>query len=228
MPGRQRRQPPADEPGARAEREVATLAGLDEEAVEPVERGRRRLGRIDEALPCPVRAQPRVVADDGQPVAFGAADPLAGGLRDRLEDRRLVGRRGPAGGAGFAERAPDPVERQCHPVPRWLDLLDRTEAGRQDRRPVGGLRRPAPPDRPPPRPRRHRPAPGSPRSDARRGPRASRPHGPGPGRAGGTRRCPVTHGHRRVSASTRPPSSVTRKRGDQPDARRCSAQAIDW
>ncbi len=42
------------------------------------------------------------------------------------------------------------------------------------------------------------------------------------------RAAPGTHGQRRVSASTRPPSSVTRNRGDQPDARRCSAQALDW
>ena len=124
MAGGQGGQPPGDEAGPRPEREAAPLAGLEEQVVEAVEGRRGRLGRGDEALPCPAPVEPAVVANDGHPVALGGADPLAGGLRDRLEERRLVG-------------ALD--ERQRDPVARRLDLLDRAEAGGANRLAVAAV-----------------------------------------------------------------------------------------
>ncbi len=58
--------------------------------------------------------------DDDHAVALGAPDALAGGLGDAIEHRRLVG-----------------GEAQRHPVPRRLDLADRVEPGRRERRVVG-------------------------------------------------------------------------------------------
>ena len=93
---------------------LATFAGLHQEAVEAVKGRGWGLGRGNESLPCPAPVEPAVVANDGDVVALGGADPLARGLGDRLEDGGLVS-------------AAD--ERQCDPVARRLDLLDRVEAG---------------------------------------------------------------------------------------------------
>ena len=63
--GREGRAPPADEAGARPEREVAPLAGLEQQVVEPVERRGRRLGSgATKPSPGPVAAGRGVVADD--------------------------------------------------------------------------------------------------------------------------------------------------------------------
>jgi hypothetical protein len=115
--------PPADERRARPEREVAPLAGLEQQVVEAVERDRRRLRGLGEALPQPAPAETRVVADDDDAARLGLANPLAGGLRDAVERALLVG-------AG---------EGQRHPVAGRLDLLDRVEA--RLREGVGELRR---------------------------------------------------------------------------------------
>ena len=82
VPGRQGRAPPADERGARAEREVTPLAGLEQQVVEAVEgNGRRFVGR-DEPVARVAGGRAGVVADDGHAVTLGAADPLPGRLRD--------------------------------------------------------------------------------------------------------------------------------------------------
>ena len=57
-------------------------------------------------------------------------------------------------------------------------------------------------------------------------PAGSAPHATGP--RGTYALPPPISGQPRVSARARPPSAATRKRGVQPDAARCSAQARDW
>ena len=122
--GGQRGPPPGDEPGPRTEREMAPLPGLEEEVVEPIEGGGVGLGRRHEPLTRAARIDARVVAHDRDLGLLGAADPLPGGLRDPLEDGRLVD-------AGR--------ERQRDAVARGLDLLDGMEAGRLDRGAEGAL-----------------------------------------------------------------------------------------
>ena len=181
--------PPADERRARPEREVAPLAGLQQQVVEAVERDRGRLLRRAEALPQPAPAQPRVVADDDDAARLGLADPLPGRLRDPLERRLLVG----------------PGERQRHPVARRLDLLDRVEAGPGEG--VGVVRgRRAPRRR---RRRRRRPRPRAAPRPRRGGPRR-RPREPveiGP--RGTYALNPPIWGHGRSSARTPGPPGST-------------------
>ncbi len=146
MAGGERRLPPGDEAGARTEREVPSLARLEQQVVEAIEGDGGGLGRGGEALPCPLDTGPRVVPDHDDTGLLGAADALAGGLGDRVEDGRLIRAR---------------TERQGYAVTRRLDLLDRVEAGCLDRRAEQPRRSPAPPDRR--RRRRPRRPPGRPR-----------------------------------------------------------------
>ena len=82
--------PPGDERLARTERELPALARFEEQIVEAVERGRSRGDGRLEPLPCPVGPAADVVPPDLQPVALGAADPLAGRLGDAGKDGLLV------------------------------------------------------------------------------------------------------------------------------------------
>ena len=151
------------------------------------------------------------MADHDQRRAFGGTDPLTRRLRDMAEGEHLVDA---------------VVQRQRDPVARRLDLLDRREAGGPDGRHEGLVRgrdlRVRGDDidaRSPPGPRP--PRSGAPRVDA-----LAAPTGAGP--RGMYALPPPMSGHERSRLSTRPPSSRTKNRGRQPDARRCSAQASDW
>ena len=117
MPGRQRRQPPADEVLPRPEGEAAPIAGHPQQVVELVERNpvhRRR--QPDAGRWCPQWARPAaVVADDLEVHRLGLAHPLARGLRQAGERGRFV----------------EAGQRQTHPVARGLELLDRPIARRR-------------------------------------------------------------------------------------------------
>ena len=202
--GGERRRPP----GRRTTRAVRTRNGA---APRSRAAGRRsvegdpaRLGRGQEALPCPVAGSTRASwRTTPTPGPFGAADPLARRLGDRLEDRVLIG-------AG--------TERQRDPVARRLDLLDRVEA-RRPRSPRGtpvsasGTSGSAATTS---IPSAASSSPIATRRAARTvGAAASASTGPGP--RGMYALPPPTSGHGRVSASARPPSSSTRNRGRQPE-----------
>ena len=118
--GLERAPPPGDELGRTGQPEPEPVAGRLEQAVEPLERGRRVLGRPDEALAV---GGLEVPAHDHDPVALRAPDPLARGLGDPVEHGGLVAGR----------------ERERHPVARRLDLGDRPEAGRRKRRAIGAV-----------------------------------------------------------------------------------------
>ena len=116
MAGPERRPPPGEERLARPEREVAPLAGLQQQVVEAVEGDLGRLGRRGEALPHPARRHPPVVADDDD-AARPRPSGSAAGSTCAIAVERGRPRRDPASGS-------------AHPVARRLDLLDRVEADR--------------------------------------------------------------------------------------------------
>ena len=110
VPGREGRPPPADERGPRPEREVAPLAGLEQQVVEPVEGGLRRLAGRTNPSPTPsgpTRASWRTTA----------TPPLSA--------PRIRWRVDLATPAKTAASSTPGAERQRHPVARRLDLLDR-------------------------------------------------------------------------------------------------------
>ena len=96
---------------------MASLACLEQEVVEPIEGGRRRLARVDEAIPAATGRRAGVVANHDDAVALGPADPLAGRLRDGVEGGRLVHHGS---------------QREGHAMAGRLDLLDRREPAGDD------------------------------------------------------------------------------------------------
>src|SRR5260370_38404236 len=80
------RPPPREECLARPEAELEPLAGVEEQAVEPVEGDLGRLRRRAESLPHPARRDATVIADDRDPVRLRPADPLAGRFGDAAEN----------------------------------------------------------------------------------------------------------------------------------------------
>ena len=166
MAGGQGGQPPGDEGRSRPEREVTTLAGLEEEAVEAVE-GHRPAPRPGSTKPSPAPSAPIRASWRTTTSPSRSAPRIRWRVDLAIASKTAVSSAGPS---------PVPVAARSGSVTRcrdgWISSIGRNPAARmaaRKARVAGGHLR----DRPPPRPRRHAPGSRSRRSDARRDPPAS-------------------------------------------------------
>ena len=111
---REGRPPPGHERVARPKREMAPLAGLDEEVVEPVEGDGGRFRRRGEAVPLP----------GGRASWRTTTIPSRSAARIRWRVDFAIPAKTPSSSAPASEQ-------QGQPMARRLDLLDRAEAGRR-------------------------------------------------------------------------------------------------